>query len=54
MITTKDHMIPTPAQRDMAQRAHAKTTEVNSSHAVMLSHPNEVATYIELVAGASQ
>lgn len=53
LITTEDHMIPTPAQRQMAARAHAKVTEINSSHAVMLSHPNEVAAFIERVAAAT-
>jgi pimeloyl-ACP methyl ester carboxylesterase len=41
LITTEDHMVPTPQQRDMAARAHASSSEIGSSHAVMLSHPNE-------------
>jgi pimeloyl-ACP methyl ester carboxylesterase len=47
MITTEDHMIPTPQQREMAARAHAHSVEITSSHAVMLSHPSEVAAFIE-------
>jgi pimeloyl-ACP methyl ester carboxylesterase len=51
LVTTQDHMVPPTAQRTMARRAHAKTLEIGSSHAVMLSHPDEVATFIE---GADQ
>jgi hypothetical protein len=54
MITTEDHMIPTPQQRDMAARAHAHSVEIVSSHAVMLSHPSQVAAFIEKSAGAPQ
>jgi pimeloyl-ACP methyl ester carboxylesterase len=54
MITTEDHMIPTPQQREMAARAHAHTVEIASSHAVMLSHPNQVAAFIETSAAAPQ
>jgi pimeloyl-ACP methyl ester carboxylesterase len=46
MITTEDMMIPTQAQRIMAHRMGAKTTEIKSSHAVMLSHPDDVAAFI--------
>jgi len=47
MVTTEDHMVPPTAQRTMAKRAHAKTQEIKSSHAVMMSHPKEVASFIE-------
>lgn len=47
MVTTEDHMIPPSAQRTMAQRSGAKVTELKSSHAVMLSHPREVAAFIK-------
>jgi pimeloyl-ACP methyl ester carboxylesterase len=47
LLTTADHMIPPSAQRTMAKRAGAKTTEIASAHAVMLSHPEEVARFIE-------
>ncbi|MBO9711641.1 MAG: alpha/beta hydrolase [Sphingomonas sp.] len=47
MLTTQDHMIPPTTQRFMAARAKAKTVEIASSHAVMLSHPEEVAAFIE-------
>ena len=47
MVTTDDHMVPPTAQRMMANRAHAKVREIKSSHAVMMSHPDEVASFIE-------
>ena len=52
MITTNDHMIPTPQQREMAARAHAHSVDIASSHAVMLSHPTKVAAFIEQAATA--
>lgn len=47
MVTSEDHMIPPTAQRTMAKRSGAKVTEMKSSHAVMLSHPREVAAFIK-------
>jgi len=47
LMTTSDHMVPPSLQRMMAKRAGATSMEVQSSHAVMLSHPQEVATFIE-------
>lgn len=47
MVTTKDAMIPPTAQRTMAKRTGARTVEIASSHAVMLSKPHEVATFIK-------
>lgn len=47
MVTTKDAMIPPTAQRSMAKRAGATTVEIGSSHAVMLSHPRDVAAFIK-------
>jgi pimeloyl-ACP methyl ester carboxylesterase len=47
MVTTKDMMIPPTFQRAFAKRAGSVTTEIDSSHAVMLSHPKQVAAFIE-------
>jgi pimeloyl-ACP methyl ester carboxylesterase len=47
LVTTLDRMIPPSVQRMMAKRSDARTIEVESSHAVMLSHPHEVAAFIE-------
>ncbi|MEU6656158.1 alpha/beta hydrolase [Streptomyces sp. NPDC046900] len=50
LITTQDHAINPDEQRFMAQRAHAHTTEIDSSHAVPLSHPDAVTRIIEQAA----
>jgi pimeloyl-ACP methyl ester carboxylesterase len=47
LITIDDRMVPPTAQRAMARRAGGRSVEVKSSHAVMLSHPSDVATFIE-------
>lgn len=53
MVTTNDRMIPPSQQRAMAARAGAKVVEIRSSHAVMLSHPRDVADFIAGAAGAT-
>lgn len=52
MVTTQDHMIPPSIQRSMAARAGGKIVELQSSHAVMLSHPQDVTDLITGAAGA--
>jgi len=47
LLTTEDRMLPPDAQRLMSKRAGATVVEVKSSHAVYLSHPQEVAHIIE-------
>lgn len=47
LVATQDRMIPPSVQRMMAKRSGTRTTELGSSHAVMLSHPREVAAFIE-------
>ncbi|GGD40579.1 alpha/beta hydrolase [Aureimonas glaciei] len=54
MVATEDHMVPPTAQRRMAKRANAKTQEIKSSHAVMMSHPDEVAAFIEGADGSTR
>jgi pimeloyl-ACP methyl ester carboxylesterase len=46
-------MVPPSAQRRMAQRAGAAITEIDSSHAVMMSHPKDVAAFIAAAIAAS-
>ena len=46
LIATDDHMIPPSAQREMALRARAITVGVAASHAVYMSQPRAVATFI--------
>lgn len=53
MVTASDRMVPPSQQRAMAARAGAKVTEIDSSHAVMLSHPQEVASFIASAAAPS-
>ncbi len=46
LIVTDDRMIPPPAQRMMAERAGATSTEVPGSHAIYVSQPGAVAGLI--------
>jgi pimeloyl-ACP methyl ester carboxylesterase len=52
LVATDDHMIPPPAQRQMAQRAGAQVTESPGSHSVYVSHPDKVAEVIAQAAAA--
>jgi pimeloyl-ACP methyl ester carboxylesterase len=53
IVTSEDLNIPLGAQRFMAKRAHAHTTEVAASHSVAVSHPELVARTIESAARAT-
>jgi pimeloyl-ACP methyl ester carboxylesterase len=53
LVATDDHMIPPPAQRQMAQRAGAKVTEVSGSHSVYVSQAAAVVRLIEQAAEQS-
>jgi pimeloyl-ACP methyl ester carboxylesterase len=46
LVSSEDHLIPPQAQRVMAERAGAHTSEVDSSHVSMMSHPRRVANLI--------
>ena len=46
IVATKDRSINPDAERFYAKRAKAKTTEVESSHVVFLSHPDTVVSVI--------
>ena len=52
LVATEDKMIPPPAQRAMAGRAHARVTEVPGSHAIYVSKPAEVAEIIQQAAAS--
>jgi pimeloyl-ACP methyl ester carboxylesterase len=52
MVARNDRTIPPAVERFMAQRAHATTVEVASSHAAPASHPAEVADLILTAARA--
>ncbi|MDT7617373.1 MAG: hypothetical protein QOF00_4820 [Pseudonocardiales bacterium] len=53
LITTQDDAATPAVQHFMAARAHAHITEVSSSHAVAIAHPDEVTSVIERAAQAS-
>lgn len=53
VVASDDRIIPPPTQRQMAQRAHAKVTELPGSHAVYISHAAEVADAIDAAARAT-
>jgi len=52
LVAADDHMIPPPAQRQMAQRAGAQIVETAGSHSVYVSHPAEVAQLIAQAASS--
>jgi pimeloyl-ACP methyl ester carboxylesterase len=47
LVATNDQIIPPDAQRAMAAHIGATIVEVESSHAVLVSHPDEVVALIE-------
>jgi pimeloyl-ACP methyl ester carboxylesterase len=53
LITTQDDAATPAVQHFMAARANAHVTEVSSSHAVAISHPDEVTNVIEQAAQAT-
>src|SRR5947209_8150314 len=54
VVATSDKAAGTDIVREMAQRAGAKITEVDSSHVVMVSHPEVVTDVILDAARASE
>jgi pimeloyl-ACP methyl ester carboxylesterase len=51
VVASQDHTIPPEAERVMAERAGSTTIEIDSSHVVMMSHPDEVTEVIVDAAG---
>ena len=54
IVSSQDHTENPEAERFYAKRMDAKTTEINASHLVILSHPREVANVIEEASRATQ
>jgi pimeloyl-ACP methyl ester carboxylesterase len=54
LVAANDEAIPPAAERQFAARMGATTIEVPSSHVAMVSHPDEVAQFIETAAKAVQ
>ncbi len=52
LVAADDRMIPPPAQRAMAERMGATTSEAPGSHAIYVSSPDVVADVIRLAAKA--
>jgi pimeloyl-ACP methyl ester carboxylesterase len=50
-VSTEDRTINPDLERFMANRMHAHTIELDSSHVSLLSHPTEVANLILEAAG---
>jgi len=46
-VAEHDEVIPPDAERQFARRMGATTVEVDSSHAAMISHPDEVTALIQ-------
>ena len=47
VVAQHDEVIPPDAERQFATRMGATTVEVDSSHVVMISHPDEVTSLIQ-------
>jgi pimeloyl-ACP methyl ester carboxylesterase len=45
-VSENDHIIPPDAQRNFAKRMNATTISLNSSHASLVTHPDEIAELI--------
>lgn len=52
LVETQDRCVPPVLQREMAARMGAAVTELDSSHAPMLSHPRQVAEFLDRAATA--
>jgi pimeloyl-ACP methyl ester carboxylesterase len=51
LVSSSDRAIPPASQRFMANRMGAHTSEIDSSHASLVSHPADVAAVVETAAG---
>lgn len=54
LVAGQDKAIPPEAERAMAARAKARTVEIRSSHAVMVSHPTAVTALILAAVAATK
>lgn len=50
LVSADDRVIPPASQRFMANRMSARTTEIEASHASLVSRPTEVAAVVEAAA----
>jgi pimeloyl-ACP methyl ester carboxylesterase len=54
LVASQDHAIPPAAERFMATRMQARTVQIDSSHAAMVSHPGPVTDLILSAAQATR
>jgi pimeloyl-ACP methyl ester carboxylesterase len=54
LVASQDHAIPPAAERFMATRMHARTVQIDSSHAAMVTHPGAVTDLILSAAQAAR
>ena len=54
LVASQDHATPPAAERFMAARMHARTVQIDSSHAAMVSHPGPVTDLILSAAQAAR
>jgi len=54
VVSLEDRMINPDLERFMAGRAKSQTIELRGSHAIFISHPNEIAALIERAAKAAK
>jgi pimeloyl-ACP methyl ester carboxylesterase len=54
LVAADDEAIPPAVERQFAARMGATTIEIPSSHIPMVSHPSDVAQFIEMAAEATQ
>lgn len=52
LMTTDDHALPYPVQKKIVAMTGSVTEKIGSSHMSMISHPAEVAAFIERAAGS--
>lgn len=52
LVATEDHAVPPVLQREMAARMGATVSEIASGHAPVLSHPREVAEFLDRACAA--
>lgn len=52
LVASEDRAVPPVLQREMAERMGATVTEIASSHAPLLSHPREVAEFLDSACNA--
>lgn len=47
LVSNDDNSIPPQIQRDMAERMHAHTEDIDASHTAFVAHPKRVADFVE-------